>query len=400
MKAIKVRLYPTIKQKQLIDKTIGCCRFIYNQMLNERIAFYQAHKDDKETLKSHKYKTEKEYKVDFEFLKEVSSRALQQARNDLISAYSNFFKRKKGFPKFKSKHKSKLNYRDPQVGNQIRFENKKLNMPKLGYLKIRGLSNSFSGNIKSVTVIKRKDGKFEASILTDTETTTKDNKPRAVGIDLGLKSFVTLSNGVQIDLPSVTELDKKIIKQQKHFSRKTKGSNRREKCRIKLASLNQQRTDKLLHFYRHLANLICSENQTIKIENLNVSGMMKNRKLARKIQSVSWSKFIAMLKQKALEYGSSVIEVDRFFPSSKLCSCCGSEKEDLKLSDRVYTCEKCGLTIDRDLNASLNIKNYKSDELSDYKHGETVNLVKKFFDFNTSCFSEVFTQPITKCYVC
>lgn len=391
MRAFKIRIYPTFKQKELIEKTIGCCRFIYNQMLNERITFYQENKNNKELLRSHKYKTEKEYKEEFPFLKEVPSRALQQSRNDLLKAFNNFFRTKQGFPKFKSKHKAKLSYRDPQVGNQIRFESKKLNMPKLGPLKVRGLSEVFSGKIKSVTMIKRKDGKIEASILTDYEVKTKKNESGIIGIDLGLKSFVTLSNGIQIDLPSVAKLDKKIIKQQKYFSRKTKGSNRREKCRLKLALLNQKRTGKLLHFHRHLVNLICSENQTIKIENLNVSGMMKNRKLSRKIQSVSWSKFIAMLKQKSLDYGSSVIEVNRFFPSSKLCSSCGEEKKELKLSDRIYTCEKCGLEIDRDFNASINILNYKSDELSDYRHGETVNLVKKFFNFNTSSFVEVFT---------
>lgn len=400
-KAFKIRLYPTVKQSVLIDKTIGCCRFIYNQMLNERIKFYQENKDNKEVLKNHKYKTESEYKKDFEFLKEVPSRALQQSRNNLDTAYQNFFKKKCGFPKFKNKHKSRLSYKDPQVGNQIRFENNKLKMPKLGLLKFRGLSEDFKGVIKSVTVSKDRDNTYHASILVECEDVKNERKSNnTVGIDLGLKSFVTLSNGVQIDIPDVNYLDRKIKKQQKHFSRKTKGSARREKCRIKLAKLHKRKTNILNHFYRHLCNLICSENQTIKIEDLNVKGMLKNRKLSRKIHSVSWSKFIELLKQVAVKYGSVIEVVNRFFPSSKTCSHCYHVKDDLKLSDRVFYCDKCGLAIDRDLNAAINIKNYKSDELSDYKHGETINLVKKLFNFNTSCFSEVLISKIGKCNVC
>lgn len=400
-KAFKIRLYPTVKQSVLIDKTIGCCRFIYNQMLNERIKFYQENKNNKEILKNHKYKTESEYKKEFEFLREVPSRALQQSKNNLDTAYQNFFKKRSCLPKFKSKHKSRLSYRDPQVGNQIRFECDKLKMPKLGLLKFRGLSEDFKGIIKSVTVSKDRDCTYHASILVECEDIKIGRKlDNTIGIDLGLKTFVTLSSGVKIDIPNVTDLDKKIRKQQKHFSRKTKGSTRREKCRIKLAKLHKRKTNILNHFYRHLCNLICSENQTIKVEDLNVKGMLKNRKLSRKIHSVSWSKFIELLKQVAIKYDSVIKVVDRFFPSSKTCSRCRCTKEDLKLSDRVFKCENCGLEIDRDFNASINIKNYKSDELFDYKHGETVNLVKKFFNFNTSCFDEVLTDNISDYNVC
>ncbi len=400
MKSIKVRLYPTLKQEELIDKTIGCCRFIYNQMLNERISFYQENKNNKEIIKSHKYKTEKEYKVEFPFLKEVSSRALQQSRNDLISAYNNFFKNKQGFPKFKSKHKCRWSYREPQVANQIKADEKRLQLLKLGKVKYKG--NSLVGFIiRNVTVSKDKDNKYYASVLVDVRNPVKERKSNnTVGVDLGLRSFATLSNGEQIVPINLERLNNQIVKQHKHFSRKTKGSKRKENCRIKLASLYKQRNNILNHFFWHLANKLCSENQTIKIENLNVLGMKKNSKLSKAIHNISWSNFIVKLEQKAKEFNSKVIKIDRFFPSSKMCSKCKHIKEDLKLSDRVFHCEKCGLKIDRDLNASLNIKNYKLDELFDYSHGETVNLIEKFFNFNISSFVEVITQPINKCYVC
>lgn len=397
-KAFKIRLYPTKKQEDLIDKTIGCCRFLYNQMLDERTNFYKENKKDKSKLKNHKYKTESQYKVDFPFLKEVPSRALQQSRLNLLSAFTNFFKKRSKYPKFKKKNKNKWSYKEPQVGNQLRFENNKLHLPKLGFVKFKGLSNDFNGLIKSVTITKDRDLTYHASILVECPEVKLERKTNNnIGIDLGLKSFVTLSNGTQITLPDVKTLDKQIQKQQKHLSRKTKGSKRRAKCKVKLAKLHKKRTNTLTHFFRHLSNTICSENQTIKVENLNVEGMLKNRKLSRKIHSVAWSRFITMLKQTAVKYNSTVEEIDRFYPSSKLCSNCNHKKDTLLLSERVFKCEKCGFELDRDLNAAINIKQYKSDELSDNEHGETINLVKKFFNFNTSCFDEVFTKPMEVC---
>ena len=387
-KAFKVRLYPNQSQTELIDKTFGCSRFLWNQMLAERISVYEDLKDDNDTLYAYKYKTEKEYKQEFEFLKEVPSRALQQVRVDLDKAYKNFFRRikkgqKPGFPKFKKKHKCKYAYRDPQVGNQVRLsdDKKKLILPKLKAVKIKGLSKNFQDDIKSVTVSKTKSGKYFASILVEMENQIiKERKSdNVIGIDLGLKEFATCSNGETITgIKNRMELiDKRIRQQNRHLSRKKRGSNRWNRCRIKLNRLYEYRTNYLNHFQWHLANKLASENQVVSLENLNVTGMKQNRKLSRVIHNVNWSSFVTKFEQKAKEYDTEIYKIGRFFPSSKMCSKCGQIKEDLTLGDRTYKCG-CGNELDRDLNASINIRNNylinnKSLEYSDYRRGETVS---------------------------
>ncbi len=405
-KAFKVRLYPNKSQKHLIDKTIGSCRFIYNQMLNERIEVYEKLKDDKEILFQHKYKTEKQYKEEFTFLKEVSSRGLQQSRMDLNQAYKNFYRRirqgkKAGFPKFKAKHKSPLSYREPQVGSSLRVEDNKITLLKLGKVKLRGLSRQFSSDfkIKSVTVSQSRTGKFFASILTEYDLIPKKRKSdNNIGIDLGLKEFATCSNGEQIKgiQKEVKEIESKIKTQQRHIARKKKGSNRRKKAILKLNKIHEYKTNFMNHFQWNLVNKLCSENQAISLEDLNILGMRQNKKLSHSIQLVNWGGFLNKLEQKSHEYGTEIYKIDRWFPSSKLCSKCGSVKENLSLSERQYSCD-CGLDIDRDLNASFNILNYflnqKSLEYSDYKHGENVRPRKVDYhssgQFSTKCLKKV-----------
>ena len=405
-KAYKIRLYPNKKQSKQIDVNIGHSRFIFNQMLNEKISVYEKLKGDKEKLYSHKYKTEKEYKQEFEFLKLGSSRALQQSRRDLDTAFKNFYRnlkkgKKVGFPKFKKKSKVRLSYREPQIDfkgaqpNAIELNNKKIKLLKLGWVKHKGLSKKYSGIIKSITVSRDKDGKYYASILA--EKNKHDRKLRTDnqinGIDLGLKEFITVSNGQVFNgIKNIFKtITKKIDKANKNLSRKNWGSNRYEKQRKKLNRLYKKRASTQNHFFWHLANKLCSENQVIVLENLNVAGMIKNRKLSKAISNVSWNKFLEMLKQKALEYGTEIYQVGRFFPSSKLCSNCGQHKSDLKLSDRTYICD-CGLEIDRDLNAAINLRNkFLSSEFGDYECGEAVSLSRLFFDLKSS-FVETFTE--------
>ena len=419
-KVFKVRLYPNKIQQQTILQTIGNCRFLHNQMLNERQNVYNSLKDDKDSLKKYKYKTEKEYKEEFEFLKLGSSRALQQSRGNLDTAYQNFFKYKKGFPKFKSKKRSKNSYREPQIdysGKQsnaieINLENNKLKLLKLGWVKFRGLDKKFKGKIKSVTVEYSKSGKFFAFILVELESQPikirKNNN--IIGIDLGLKEFITCSNNEQITgiKKDLKVIENKIKKQQKHLSRKIlinkkkkiEKSNRQEKCRLKLARLFEYKTNFINHFHWHLANKLCSENQVISLENLNISGMMKNKKLAHSIQNSNWYSFLVKLEQKAKEYGTTIYKVDRFFPSSKLCSNCGVIKKDLILKDRIYKCQ-CGLEIDRDLNASINLKNNflvennLSAEYVDYKRGEKIRPQKIVYN-SRGIFYETFIKDIDK----
>lgn len=408
-KAYKIRLYPNEKQKQLIDRTIGCSRFIFNQMLAERIKVYEELKDDKEKLYDYKYKTEKEYKEEFPFLKDVSSRALQQSRLNLDKAYKNFFRRvregnkKVGFPKFKSKHKTKASYREPNVSFCIEIQNNKIKLLKLGLVRFRGLSKDFSGTIKSVTITRLKDFTYEASILVERSSISKERKSNNIlGLDLGIKDFVVCSNGEVFNgiKNTLSKIESKIKKQQKHLSRKIevnkkkeiKDSKRFKRCKIKLAKLYKYKTDFQNHFFWHLANKLCSENQAIVIEDLNVAGMKQNRKLAHSIHYSGWSKFIGMLQHKAVEYGTIIEAVDRFFPSSKTCSNCGQIKKDLTLSNRTYMCD-CGLEIDRDLNASINLRNYylknNSVDYIENTRGENVRPRRINYDFSGS-FYEAF----------
>lgn len=383
-KAYKVRLYPTKQQAELIDKTIGCCRYVYNYSLANRVSFYEKFKDDKSILDTYKYPTIKSLREEFSWMEEVPTSALRQSQLDLDKAYSNFFRRvkqgqKPGFPKFKKKGKCVDSYRECLSGKLPRLteENTRIVLLKLGKVKIRGLSGDFSGIIKNVTVSRSKSGKYYASILVEKEQIKKRKRvsDNIVGVDLGLKEFAVCSNGDFIYgiKDKIAGLDVKIRKQQKHLSRKIKGSNRWYACKRRLNVLHEYRRNYLNHFQWHLANKLCSENQAISLEDLNVSGMMKNRKLSRGIQNVNWSSFVVKLEQKSKQYDTTVYKIGRFFPSSKTCSRCGKIKKDLKLSDRVYKCD-CGFEIDRDLNAAVNIKNefLKSTEYVDNRHGEIV----------------------------
>jgi len=401
-KAYKIRLYPNKKQKELIDNTIGCSRFLYNQMLNEHIHVYEKLKDNKIELYSYKYKTEKEYKKEFEFLKNASSRALQQSNRDLNVAFQNFFKgikkkQKVGFPKFKAKHKVKWSYRETQLEKQqaIKICFNKIQLNKLGFVSFRGLSKDFNGIIKSVTVTKNRDNTYEASILVDQVFVLKkrisDNK---IGCDLGIKEFLVCSNGDSFlgIKKELFEIEKEIKKQDRHLRRKIKGSNNYEKCRIKLAKKYKYKTNFQNHYFRHLAKKLCEENQTVVLEDLNVSGMIKNRSVSHSIFYSGWSKFKTMLEQKAKEYDSEVKYVNRWFPSSKTCSKCGNIQKDLSLKDRIYICE-CGNTIDRDLNASINILKQHSSEYGENKCGEEIRPI----EYNSNgIFYEAFNKGVEK----
>lgn len=388
-KVFKVRLYPTNLQITQIDKTIDACRFLYNKTLEERKEVYSKLKDDPITLKSYKYKTEKEYKAEFPFLSEVSSNALQQTRGNLDQAYLSFFKslktkRTKGFPKFKSKKVAKKSYRISngnfhQKTPLIYFENKKINLPKLGLVKFKGLSKHFKGKICNVTIIKEPTNEYFLSILVEFPEIIRLRKSNnVIGLDLGLKEFITCSDGNQIKgiKDELFKIEKEVKTLQKHFARKQKDSKRKEKLRIKIAKKYKCKTNLTNHFHWHLANKLCNENQVIGIENLNVKGMLRNRKLAHSIFYSNWGSFGIKLQQKAEEYGTRVEKVNRFFPSSKTCSKCGVIKEVLTLEERIYACEACNTNIDRDLNASINIRNQClkniSLEYNDYKHGENV----------------------------
>jgi putative transposase len=393
-KAFKIKLYPNKKQEESFNQTFGCVRFIFNQMLNEKITIYEKLKNDKKTLYSYNYKTEKEYKDEFVFLKDISSYALQQSRIDLDNAFKNFFKRikkkqKPGFPKFKSKKNNKQSFRICQTSSNIlELKENKIKITKYGWIKFKGLSKNFNGTIKSITVSKDKTNNYEASILVECNNINKKRiSDNEIGMDLGIKEFLVSSNGEKIKgiKEKILEIEKEIKLLQKHFNRKKIASKTKEKLKFKIANLYKYKTNFQNHFQWHLANKLCSENKTISLENLNVAGIIKNRKLSHSIHISNWSSFVLKLKQKAIEYDTEVIEIDRWFPSSKLCSCCGAIKEDLTLADRTYECE-CGIKIDRDINAAINILKVGlktlSLEYNDYRHGENVRPIEVNYHFN------------------
>jgi putative transposase len=412
-KAYKIRLYPNKSQTELIDKTIGSCRFLYNKMLAEKQSIFELHKEDRESLKEHNYKTEKQYKVEFEWLSEVSSRALQQSRINLETAYKNFFRElKKGnfaFPRFKSKHKSRLSYREPQVGKSIEILGSKIKLLKLGKVSFRGLSKSFSSDDKilSATISKDRDGKYYCSVLVAVSEHTqpkkhlqsinknKTNRQR-IGLDLGLTDFAITSKG-QYFKPiksKLNKLDKYLKFWQKKFARqKNKSSNRQCKTKTKIAIIYKKQTNIKNHYHWHLANKLCSENQAISLETLKVKNMIKNRKLSRVIAQASWSSFITKLTQKAEQYNTKLHFQSTYFASTKTCYKCGHKNTSVKLSDRMLICPNCKFSIQRDLQAGLNLEKQLSLEYSDYKHREIVRPSQVSFNL-CGRFDEVFTNEV------
>jgi putative transposase len=352
LKAFKFRLEPNQQQKVLINKTLGCARFLYNQMLSEKQTKYKS-KDDS------KLKTEKEYKIEFNWLKDVDSIALQQARIDLKTAYDNFFRKlKAGQPtnfKFKSKHNPKNSYRTISISNSIRVEDNKIKLPKLGFVKFKK-SRDISGKIKSITVSKNILGRYYISVLCETEIQKLPTLDTQIGIDLGLKEFCITSDTEFVSNPKfLRKSEQKLVKEQRKLSKRVKGSNRRFKQQKKVFKLHQKISNQRLDFLHKLSTKLINENQVICLEDLQVKNMVKNHCLAKSISDVSWSKFVEFLKYKADWYGRTLVQIDKFFPSSKTCSCCGNIKDDLTLKDREYICSHCGLVINRDYNAALNI---------------------------------------------
>lgn len=352
LKAYKYRIYPNLEQKEYLAKTFGCTRFIYNKMLNDKIEYY---KQTGEMLKN----TPAQYKKEFEWLKEVDSLALANVQQNLEKAYKNFFRDKSvGFPKFKSK---KTNYHSFTTNNQkgtVSIDNGYIKIPKLKTrIKIK-YHRKFIGSIKSCTISKTSSDKYFISILVDTENMTLIKIDKKVGVDVGLKEFVVCSDGYRVDNPKyLRKLEKRLIKLQRDLSRKQKGSNNRYKARLKVAKLHDKIANQRKDFLHKLSIKLIRENQSIAIEDLKVSNMLKNHKLARVISESSWYEFRVMLEYKAKWYGRNIIVAPSNYASSQLCYECGYKNSDVKnLALRNWTCQKCGAEHDRDINAAKNLE--------------------------------------------
>ena len=358
LRAYKYRLYPSVEQTVLFAKHFGCVRWLYNWGLNKKNTAYQTENKSlsRFELSSHLPSLKKAEAT--AWLAEVNSQSLQASLENLDKAFTKFFREKKGFPTFKSKH-GRNSFAVPQNA-KVSFEAQTLTLPKIGAVRAV-FHRTFEGSVKTVTVSRTATGKYFASVLVETPDEIPAKAPieasSACGIDVGLKDFATLSTGEKIANPKHLKKSLKRLKylQYKH-SKKAKSGKNREKARKRLAKRYEKVTNQRKDFLHKVSTRIVRENQTVCVENLNIAGMMKNHTLAEAIGDVSWSKFLEILEYKCAWSGVNYVKIGRFEPSSKMCPC-GKINNALTLADRIWQCE-CGLEHDRDILAACNIKKF------------------------------------------
>ena len=367
LRAIKIRLYPNVTQAIQINRLLGCYRVVYNQCLNRKIKSYEENKiSENRTSLGHFIHHELLKDDNFVWLKEQNTKVLKQAVIDMLNAYKNFFEKHTGYPKFKSKKDNKQSCRFElgAISKKNIYTDYKLSLANIKNIKFKcnkkyaEYLQKHKENIRQATLTRLPCGEYYLSILVDGDLTHKVKESHhTIGIDLGIKDFIVTSDGeVFENLHFKKCKSNKIKRLQKQLSRKKNNSNNRNKARIKLAKIYKRITDKKQYYLHQISNYLIDENQVICMEDLNVSGMLKNHKLADSIQEISFYEFKRMLEYKANWYGRKLIFVDRFYPSSKTCNHCGYVNKKLKLSDRQWVCPDCGEIIERDYNAALNIR--------------------------------------------
>lgn len=361
-RSYKFRIYPNNQQKEQIKKTFGCVRFVYNHYLVKRKNEYEQNGKNLSCFDCMYDLTD--LKKELVWLKEADSRALLYALRDLDAAYKNFFRRvkqgkKPGYPKFKSKHSHKQSYKCRCLSTNINISDKVIRLSKLGNVKCR-ITKEVEGRIISATVSKTATDKYFVSLCcTDVEIQKLPTTDNSVGIDIGIKDFAVLSDGTIFENHKYLSSNlQKLAKLQRRLSRKTKGSMRYEKARIEIAKLHEHISNQRNDMLHKISTEIVKTNDVICIEDLTPQNMLKNHHLAQAISDASWGEFRRQLKYKAEWYGRKIIEIDRFYPSSQLCSVCGHKNETVKnLSVRKWTCPKCDTEHNRDRNAAINILN-------------------------------------------
>ena len=368
LRAIKVRLYPNKAQEQTFNKVFGCYRFVYNHMLARKQEAYNIDKTNLNLKKLSNYLHHELLKDEqYIWLKEQNTKVMNQAIRQMLTAYDKFFKQYNGFPKFKSK-KDKQSALFPvgTISKRNTFEERKITLTQsLKNIKFRcsdlyfNRLRKYKGDIRSATISKTKSGNFFLSILMNipqSEFVKFKKTNKQVGIDLGVKDFVITSDGKKFENKHFFKNDeRKLKKLQRQLSKKKVGSNNRNKQRIKIAKTFERITNKKENYIHYVVNELLMNYDTIYMESLNVSGMVKNHHLAKAIQEVGFFRFKEILNSKAIVNDKKVVLIDKFYPSSKTCSNCGYKNKDLKLSDRHWQCPECGEQHDRDFNAAKNI---------------------------------------------
>ena len=357
-KAYKYRIYPNKNQQELIQKTFGCTRFVYNYYLNKRKEMYEK---DKTTFTYNMCSKDlTKLKKGLEWLREPDKDSLQKALKDLDAAYKKFFKEHTGYPKFKSKKNRYKSYRTSCTNNNIRFENRRIKLPKLGVVKTRDKQIP-QGRILNATISQEPNGHYYCSLCcTDIEHEQLPKTNQNIGIDLGLVDFAITSDGIKIENPQFYEKsEQKLARLQRELSRKTIGGSNWNKVRIKVANLQKHVANQRKDFLQKLTTRIIRQNDIICIEDLDVKSMKETDTSIRnkRVGDVSWSEFRRMLTYKSQWYGKTLSVVDRYFPSSQICHCCvfrsGKKSEDI----RCWICPNCNSELDRDINAAINILN-------------------------------------------
>ena len=359
----KFRLYPNREQENLIARTFGCCRFVFNHYLALRRDTYEQTGETLNYYACAKDMTGLKQQEETLWLKEVDATALQSSLRDLDDAYQHFFRRvqkgeKPGYPKFKSRHHHKQSYKSKCVGSNIKLLEGAVQLPKLGKVKCR-ISRAVQGRILSATVSRTASGKYYVALCCrlDQELPKLPATGAVVGLDVGIKSFAVSSDGVEYPNPKyLRQSEKKLARLQRQLSRKTKGSKNWDKARIQVARLHEHIANQRRDMQHKLSTEIVRQNDVICIEDLAPKNMVRNHKLAKSISDACWGEFRRQLTYKAEWYGKQLVTVDRFYPSSQTCSVCGARwpgTKDLKV--RHWVCPECGADLDRDTNAAVNI---------------------------------------------
>jgi len=370
IRSIKIRLYPNKNQEEYISKLLGTYRFVYNQCLDLKIKSYTNDKTNMGLKELGNYFHQELTKnPDYIWINEHNTKVLKQSVINLLDSYKRFFVNGNGFPKFKSKNDNKQSCRFPvdAISKRNNYLSNKLSLTtQLRDIKFRcsdeykQILNDNKSNIKSGTLTKNKCGEYYFSILIYLPLNKILSKPinQIIGIDLGIKDFIVTSDNVRYEnIKSIRNNEKKLKRQQQLISRKQKGSKNRDKSRLKLAKTHNKINNIKENYLHHISNKLLNENQVIVMEDLNISGMLKNHNLAKSISELSLNRFKNILMYKAKWYDRDIIQIDRFFPSSKLCNCCGYKNNELKLQNRTWKCTSCNTIHDRDYNAAINIRN-------------------------------------------